>query len=117
MAAYRSRASWFGWAGPAGGVMSAPVGGVNVTLTFLKPLRTAPQPAAAQFTATVAGVSRGIVSVTAAGNVLTFVLAAGNLTGGQTVAITYVAGATANQRLAYTDGTEVASGNVAINAA
>jgi len=117
MAAYKSRASWFGWAGPAGGVMAAPVGGVIVTLTFTKPLRTSPQPAAAQFTATVAGVSRGIVSVAAAGAVLTITLAAGNLTGGQSVAITYAAGATQSQRLAYADGGEVASGNVSVNAA
>src|SRR5262245_29408151 len=109
MAAWRTRASYFGWAGPQGGVAAAPVGGVIFTLTFAKALRAAPQPAAAQFTATVASVARGVVSVSVGGTgnkVLTITLAAGNFTVGQTVAVTYVPGATENQRLEYADGND-----------
>jgi hypothetical protein len=119
MAHYNIRARWFGWAGIGGSDASAaPVGGVAVTQTYGKPLR--PAPAAAQFTATVAGAARGVTAVSVGGasnTVLSFTLAAGNLTAGQVVVITYAPGGVPASRLAYADGTELAAGTFSITAA
>jgi len=103
MASFVHRRGWFGWGGFVGRTAaSAPAGGVAVVVTYAKALR--PAPALAQFTATVAGVARGVTAVTVggAGNTqLTFTLAAGNLTAGQPVAITYTPSGVAGERLAY----------------
>jgi hypothetical protein len=120
MATYNIKAKWFGWAGLGGGnAYTAPVGGVVVTATYDKALR--PAPAVAQFTATVAGVARGVVSAVVGAspndNRLTFTLAAGNLTAGQAVVITYTPGGVAATRLAYADGTELAAGTMTVVAA
>lgn len=119
MGSYAMRAGWFGWVFGGRGSTSgtAPVGGVVVPLTMERTLRNTPQPAAAQFTATVAGVSRGVASVSASGSVLTVTLAAGNLTAGQAVVITYAPGVTVNTRLAYSDGQEVRAGTFTVTAA
>jgi len=121
MGAFAIRAGWFGWSGFAGRTaQTAAVGGVVALIDYQKALRASPQPAAAQFTATVAGVARGVVSVAVGGTGntrLTVTLAAGNLTAGQVVALTYVPGATATTRLAYADGTEFGSGVTEITAA
>jgi hypothetical protein len=121
MSAFPIRAGWFGWAGGSIGAKvasTAPIGGVILTLTYARALRAAP--ASAQFTATVAGVVRGVVSATVGGagnKVLTITLAAGNFTVGQAVAITYVPGGTPATRLAYSTGEEIAGGVTTVVAA
>ena len=121
MGAYAIRARFFGWSGMLGRLSgSAAVGGVSVVTTFHDALRASPQPALAQFTATVAGVARGVTAAAVGGTgnkTLTFTLAAGNLTAGQQVIINYVRGATASTRLAYADGSEFSNGTVGVAAA
>jgi hypothetical protein len=122
MSAFPIRAGWFGWAGGSIGAKvasTAPIGGVVLTLTYARALR-ATNPSSAQFTATVAGVGRGVVSTTVGGagnKVLTITLAAGNFTVGQAVAITYVPGGTPANRLAYSTGEEIAGGVTTVVAA
>jgi len=117
MGAYAIRAGWFGWAG--GGFASeksasAPAGAVVASVQYARPLRVAPQPTAAQFTATVNGVARSVASVAAAGSTVAVTLTAPNLTAGQTVVITYAPGAPGTGRLAYSDGQELPGGSVTI---
>ena len=94
------RRGWFGWGGFAGrSGASAPAGGVAVTVSYAKALRAAP--AFAQFTATVAGVARGVTAASVSGSNLLITLAAGNLVAGQVITITYTPGGTPASRLAY----------------
>jgi uncharacterized repeat protein (TIGR02059 family) len=121
MASYPIRAAWFGF--PLGGTHGgaavakpASNAGATVTIPFDEPLRSAPQPTAAQFTATVAGGARAVnaVSVASAPNqhILAVTLASAP-TAGQAVVVTYAQGAPGTGRLASASGEEVPSGVIA----
>lgn len=104
MATLAMKREWFSWAAPAGGVdvgvpavVSAAASGTSVAITFDETMRAAP--AFAQFTATVAGVARGVTAAAVSGAVLTLTLASA-VTAGQAVVVSYVPGATASARLA-----------------
>ena len=120
MAAFTSRAAWFGWAG--GGFSAelgatAPAAAAVVGATYARALRASP--AAAQFTATVNGTSRGItgVAVGGTGNKSLLVTLASALVAGDNVVVNYTPGATPAARLAYSDGSEFNAGTIAVKSA
>jgi uncharacterized repeat protein (TIGR02059 family) len=98
------RRGWFSWAAPARGVdtgipsvLTCTASGTSVVITFDEAMRASP--AAAQFTATVNGVARGVNAAAVAGAVLTLTLASA-VSAGQAVVVSYAPGATQSARLA-----------------
>ena len=104
MAAYAIRSAFFSWAAPnkgvdvgAPGVVTTTSTGTSVVVTFNEAMRTGP--AFSQFTATVAGVARGVNAASVAGAALTLTLASA-VTAGQAVVVNYTPGGTPSTRLA-----------------
>lgn len=116
MASSIIRRRWFGWANPnAPSRTGTPaVAGAAVTIPFGAPILPA-SPAVAQFTATVAGVARGITAAACAGNNLTLTLASAATTG-QAVVVTYKPGTIAAQALQDNQGDQVSGFTVTISA-
>jgi uncharacterized repeat protein (TIGR02059 family) len=99
MASSVIRRTWFGWLNPNAPAQSGArtATGTSVALTFSAAVLPA-SPTVSQFTATVAGVARGVTAAAIAGSVLTLTLASA-VTAGQAVVITYKPGGPASGQL------------------
>lgn len=95
MASSVIRRAWFGWANPNAPAQSGArtASGSSIALTFASAILPA-SPTVSQFTATVAGVARGVTGAAVAGSVLTLTLASA-VTAGQAVIATYKPGSPA----------------------
>ena len=116
MASNVIRRQWFGWINPNSVAQSGAktATGSTVTLGFSGPVSPA-SPASTQFTATVAGVARGVTAAACAGSNVTLTLASA-VTAGQAVVVTYKPGSDQSKRLVDAQGDAVSGFTASITA-